>query len=176
MKKLNIVALVATILVSSFFFTSCKKNSLPSMKASFDGTAKNFMFRSTIKGSVPKIGEGFVIIGRTIDPNSGDYLTILIRGVDTKTYNLTTSIIEGKFECEAIYRINGLDDEGNTYVAKTGTVTISEINTKKDKISGSFQFDLVNKLVADKVIKVTEGEFKNLKFVKATLPTDIFDL
>ncbi len=177
MKKITVFLALLSI-VAVFLFDSCKKEDLPSMNASFDGTSKNFLFRTSTRGSIPSVGEGFMIIGTTgADVTDGEYLTLLIRGVDVRAYNLSTTIIEGKFECEAIYRPGG---EGDTtlgvYYGKDGSISITKIDEENKKVSGSFSFTLYNKLVATDVISITNGKFENLKYINASIVTDDFEL
>jgi len=176
MKKYLVFTLLIAMVGSFVFFSSCKKETLPSMSASFDGTSKNFIFRSTTRGTVPTVGEGFIIIGTTIDSQTGNYLTLLTRGVAAGTYSLDVALSDGKYECEAIYRPGGSGDTTKVYVGKSGSITIAEVDEENKTVSGTFSFTLVNKLLNTDVISVTNGTFENLKYINATLSTDDFDL
>jgi len=149
--------------------SSCKKLTLPSMKASFDGSEKNFLFRSSFRGDVPNVGSGFIIVATTTSTiDEGEYLALFVRGIEEKTYNLEVALLEGKYECEALYRKGGEKDT-NIYVGSDGTIIIDKINEDKKKISGTFSFTLVNKDDPNKTIVVTEGVFNNLLYTNADL-------
>ncbi len=176
MKKLLTLSFIAFI-GSIIFLTSCKQD-LPSMSAKFDGTQKNFIFRQTTLGDVPAIGSGFIIIGTTgADLHDGEYLTLLIRGTEEKSYDLNVALSNSKFQCEAIYRPGGDGDTSKVYAGKTGTITITKFDEKHKKISGTFSFTLVNKVLDTDIITVSEGKFENLNYAKidATLPNTDFE-
>jgi hypothetical protein len=176
MKKLSLLTFLA-VLAMFFTITSCKQD-LPSMSAKFDGTQKTFVFRQTTLGEVPAIGSGFIITGTTgADLSDGEYLTLLIRGTDEKSYDLNVALSNSKFQCEAIYRPGGDGDTSKVYAGKTGTITITEFDEKHKRISGTFTFNLVNKVLDTDIISVTEGKFENLNYIKidATLPTTDFE-
>jgi hypothetical protein len=176
MKKLiKISGLLIGIIAISL--SSCKKLSLPSMNAKFNDSTKNFIFRTTFKGTVPTVGEGILILATTSsDLQHGEYLTLLIRGVEEKTYKLDVELSDGKYECGAVYRMKGENDTTNVYVGNSGTITITKIDTKNKKISGTFSFNLVNS--KNQTIKVTDGVFKNLLYqeINANLSSNDFKI
>jgi len=169
--------ILAGLLVSTMFLNSCKKEDLPIMTAKINNVSKNFIFRSTTKGAIDAI-EGVMIVATTgTDLEDGEYLTLLIRGADVKAYNLAVSLVNAKFECEAIYRPEVAEGEtSKIYVGKTGNITITKIDEDKKKISGTFTMTLQNKLIADDVITITEGKFENLLYVNASINSADFDL
>ncbi len=178
MKKfLSLTVLVMAVMLLSL--PSCKKLALPSMKANFDTAQKNFIFRLTSKGNIPNVGNAFIIVATTSsDITNGEYLTLLIRGDQEKTYNLDAKLSDGKYECEAIYRKSGENDTLNVYAGTKGTITVTKIDDKNKKISGTFAFTLMNTKDNSKTINVTDGTFENLKYsdIDSTLSSTDFKL
>ena len=143
------------------------------MTATIDGASKNFVFRTNNKVGITDGLEGMVIIGTTgADRESGEYLALLIRGADIGTYNLDIALTSSaKFQCEAIYRPKGGNDT-TVYKAKSGTIVITEIDKKR--VSGTFSFELVNKVLDTDVMNVTNGKFEDLRYYSTSLQ-DIAD-
>ena len=171
MRKLFSTLFILGLILS---LTSCK-DKLPSMSAKVDGIQKNFIFRSTTLGDVPALGEGFLIIATTgSDSTHGEYLALLVRGADKGSYDLDVAL-NGKYQCEALYRKRS--DDSTTYIGKTGTITITDINKRKHKVSGTFNMTMVNKLLNTDQITISEGQFTNLFYAKidATLPSNVFN-
>ncbi len=167
MKKFIFLA----VLASTVLF-GCKK--VPTMTATVDGTAKNFIFRSTSKVGITDGLDGMVIIATTgADQKDGEYLTMLIRGADLGEYSLDATLsTSAKFQCEAIYRPGG-DGDSTIYKGKTGTITITKMDGKY--ISGTFNFSMWNSVLYDNDVKtVTNGKFENLRYFSASLQ-DIAD-
>ncbi|MBN2663491.1 MAG: hypothetical protein JXR68_07555 [Bacteroidales bacterium] len=151
--------------VASVFIFSC--NQVPSMTATIDGVSTNFMFRQSNKVVIPEVGDGMVILATTgIDSTDGEYLVLLVRGADQGTYDLSTTLTNGKLQCEAIYRPN----DTTHYVAKSGSITITSITSKK--VSGTFNLTLTNKVLEADIINITNGKFDYLRYFEA----DIADL
>ncbi|MBN2890313.1 MAG: hypothetical protein JXL97_00465 [Bacteroidales bacterium] len=171
MKRISILTILLVAIISTTLFTGCKK--LPTMSATVDGTTKNFVFRSTSKVGITDGLEGMVIIGTTgADISNGEYLTLLIRGAEKGTYDLNVTITsDAKFQCEAIYRPGGENDT-TVYKGTSGTITISEIDGKY--ISGSFSFEMTNKLLDSDKVNITNGKFEDLRYYSASL-SDIAD-
>lgn len=156
---------IAIIAIASIFVFGCQQ--LPTMTATVGGVSKNFMFRQTSKVVIPEVGDGMVILATTgIDSTDGEYMAIVIRGAEQKTYDLSVTLANGKTQCAAIYRPN----DSTYYVAKSGSVTISSITSKK--VSGSFSFEMVNKVIDTETFSVTNGKFEFLRYYEA----DIADL
>lgn len=163
--------ILTSLLVSTVFLNSCNKDELPSMSSKINSTTKNFIFRATTKGDIEGIG-GFAIVGTTgTDLDDGEYLALLIRGIDVRTYDLTVTLSNNaKFECEAIYRPEVAEGEtSKVYVAKSGTITITKIDEDKKKVSGTFTLTLQNKLIAEDVVTITDGKFENLLYTNASI-------
>lgn len=175
MRKITLLALIGALILG---FSSCKKEDLPSMSAKLNNNVKNFIFRSTVMGGVPGVGDGFLIVGTTLKDSSGEYIALLIRGTDVKSYSLNVALDNGKYQCEALYRQNGSNDTANVYIGKSGTITISDLDEKHKKVSGTFSMSMVNKNDASQTLNVTEGQFSNLSYVylDADIVTNDFDL
>jgi len=175
MKKITLIVLIGAMILG---ISSCKKESLPTMTANMNGTETNFIFRSTTMGNIPGIGDGFLILGTTLNATDGEYLALLIRDTEERAYSLSATLSGGKYECEALYRKDGKEDTTNVYIGQSGTITITKLDEKNKKISGTFSLKMVNKLINDDTFDITEGQFSNLSYVKldADIITDDFDL
>lgn len=161
MKKITLLAVVTLLVLG---FSSCKKD-LPTMSAKLNDTLKNFVFRTTVMGGVPGVGDGFLIVGTTLNADQGEYIALLIRGADEKSYSLNVSLDNGKYQCEALYRKNGSGDTTNVYIGKSGTITITNLDEKHKKVSGTFSMSMVNKNDASKTLSVTDGQFSDLSYI-----------
>jgi len=173
--RILLVLFIAVI----FSFNSCEKDEdgniiFPSMTATVDGTAKNFIFRSTSKVGITDGLDGIVIIATTgAEQKDGEYLTMLIRGAKLGEYNLDIALSSSaKFQCEAIYRPGG-DGDSTIYKGKTGTITITKMDEKY--ISGTFDFSMVNSVLDTETKTVSNGKFENLRYFSASLQ-DIADV
>ena len=81
-------------------------------------------------------------------------------------------LVDAKFQCEAIYRPGGESDTTTIYKGKTGTITITEIDKKY--VSGTFSFEMTNKLLDTDTKSITSGKFEDLRYFSASL-SDIAD-
>lgn len=171
MRKIVTPAILFAVVISSTFFLGCKKT--PTMSAKINGETKNFIFRSTNKVGITDGLEGIVLVATTgSGEGSGEYLTLLVRGANEGTYNLNVQISsEAKFQCEAIYRPGGETDT-TTYKGTSGTINITKIDKKY--ISGTFSFEMRNKVSDSDVMQVTEGKFEDLRYYSTSL-SDVAD-
>ena len=176
MKK-NLLLLIGVIVALGAIFTSCKKENPAYMSAKINNVDKNFIFRVTLRGGVENVFEGFMIRGTTgVDLNNGEYLTLLIRGVDKKTYDLNVSFDSVRMQAAVLYRPKGSSDTSVMYISKAGSITITDVDEKNNTVTGTFDFTLVNKKDVNDQISITDGKFGNLKYTKASLPTFDFEL
>lgn len=165
------------LLIGSVVMSSCKKANPASMGATIGGVQKDFVFRTTIQGGVQNVFDGFLIQATTgISLTDGEYVTLLIRGTQVKSYDLAVSLDSIRTQAEVIYKPSGSssDTTKKTYMGKTGNVTITANDTKNKLVSGTFNFVLVNTKDANDQITVTNGKFTNLSYLNAALPTNIF--
>lgn len=175
-KRVLSLAVMAAMVI--LLFNNCSKDddgntviSLPSLTATIDGSEYKSLFRQTTRGTVFSDQEGFVILAtNTASQSEGEFITIIVRGVEARTYDLSVSIYGGKGEC-GIYYKESAGDESTQWSALSGSVTITNVDPVKHTVSGTFQFTL-NKIGApDQTKTITNGTFENLIYINADLST-----
>jgi hypothetical protein len=152
---------VVLLMVSVLVLGSCQKikDELLSseMTATLDGSDWVANKRvTTLKDNI------FTINGNAAD---GTSLSIIIDGSDEGVYSI--NILEPK-NCTAIYKETLSSTSEDAFVALRGEATVTEINTSKKEISGTFSFVFKKaelSFSADSVI-VTNGVFKNLNYLE----------
>jgi len=135
MKKNRYLNLVAILLLSILFSRCEKAQDLISakMEAKIDGVEWKSITRAT-----NLVNNYFLIVGTS---SAGEIIEITILGNSEGTYNLDLS----NFEFSAIYKPN-ISSTTENYVASSGTIELSELDTDNKKISGTFQFDAYKNL------------------------------
>ena len=166
MKKILLIFLAIFFGFIIISFNSCDKVNdiipLPSMTATVDNDSWTSLFRATV---LFQSNHMFMITG-TPDVSEDVDKAIILSTNDTiaGTYNLA---IGGAMECEVVYKktagaTNGSED---FYIAHTATITLTEVDTDKKRISGTFSATLVpsnNPLGTE--INITNGKFANLNY------------
>jgi hypothetical protein len=152
MKKNRYLNLVAILLLSILFSRCEKAQDLISakMEAKIDGVEWKSITRAT-----NLVNNYFLIVGTS---SAGEIIEITILGNSEGTYNLDLS----NFEFSAIYKPN-ISSTTENYVASSGTIELSELDTDNKKISETFQFDAYKNLTEK--ISITEGTFENLNYI-----------
>ena len=143
------------LFVAVLIFISCSKDEdgntvQPSMSALIDDEQWNAITRVTI------LEDGkFIITGTSL---SGKTLTITIFGTTEGKYELNlTSATTG-----AVYKESVSLTAEDAYISATGEVDLTEVNTSKKKISGTFSFIVIRNLT--NTINITDGEFTSLSY------------
>jgi len=164
MKKHYLILTALAIVITIF---SCKKEDAeevstyvaPSttMTATVNDTAWSALTRVTKHYTNTNV---FVIVGTDTD---GKVLTITIRGDQKGTYTSSTSLDSLSAQVGAIWKPNS-----NEYLSNKGTVEITEIDTTDKKISGTFNFDVINTSDITDGFSVTSGKFSNLGYTEKT--------
>lgn len=85
-------------------------------------------------------------------------ITLTIETTKTGNYKISTNSITG-----AVYVANTDSASTKTYISTEGTLTVSDINTKSKRISGSYVFKAYTPNLKDSVT-VSSGQFTNLKY------------
>ena len=120
------------------------------MTAEVDGVAWSSLLRvSVLENGV------FSITGTSLD---GNVISLLITGESEGTYQL--SVIPLITEFGASY-LNETNIEG-AYVATSGQVILTKVDTVNGKVSGEFNFMATNN--ASSTISITNGEFNDLNY------------
>ncbi len=150
--------IIGLILASVVLLSACDndevKELLPSMTASVDGSK----WESLTRVSFEKSGR-FTVTGTSF---SGKTISFTTSGNTEGTYELKLDSLTTK--CTALYKETIEATTEGTYLAISGSVTISEINMDKSTISGSFEFSFPKPKSKNETIKVTNGKFSRLKF------------
>lgn len=154
-KKNNIMKKVIIIIVAVLFFIGCTKDEegkiiWPAMSAVIDGVEWNSATRVNV------LEEGkFIITGTSLD---GKSLSITIFGSAEGVYelNLTSTKVA------AVYKESINMTTEDAYISVSGEVELTEVDTSRKKISGTFSFIVVRNLT--NTINITEGEFTNLTY------------
>lgn len=191
--KNKLIILTALFLASFTILSSCSKddddgddNSLfGKMTATVDGAS----WASTLRASnLNKSTSTISIIGYpataqelleltnpSIDllKSKGNVILLTIRGIEAKEYKVTTGISDAsedaQGDCMIVYKkTSDASSGGNSYyVAYEATITITEIDTDKKQISGTFTGKLVNGLLSNNgVLEVTNGVFEDLTYIE----------
>lgn len=148
MKKV-IIAVVTILLV----LISCTKDDngilvLPTMSALIDGEQWVSITRVTVLEN-----DKFIITGTS---TTGQTLVITIFGTSEGLYELNmTSIKTG-----AVYKETPGTSAEDAYASITGEVNLTDVDTSKKRISGTFQFLVTRNLLNS--FNITDGEFTNL--------------
>jgi hypothetical protein len=150
MKKLIVLSL--TVLLFSCSQLDEVKNSLPSMQANIDNIEWNSATRVTTL-----MNENFTITGTALN---GQIIIINVFGDQEGVYNLNTESVK----CAAVFKESATTSTDDAYAAVSGKVEITEVNTSKKKISGSFEFNLRKGTDLQSAKTITNGTFSNLKY------------
>jgi hypothetical protein len=148
MKKV-IISIVTILLV----IISCTKDDngnivLPTMSALIDGEEWVSITRITVLEN----GK-FIITGTS---TTGQTLVITIFGTTEGLYELnTTSIKVG-----AVYKESATASAADAYASVTGEVNLTDVDTSKKRISGTYQFLVIRNVLNS--FNITNGEFNNL--------------
>jgi hypothetical protein len=146
---------VIFLFVAVMVLFSCSKDDdgnevFPSMSALVDNEEWSAVTRITV------LEDGkFIITGTSL---LGKILSVTIFGTTEGKYELSlTSATAG-----AVYKESASMTTEDAYVSATGEVDLTEVNTSKQKISGTFSFIVIRNLT--NTINITEGEFKDLSY------------
>ncbi len=181
MKKVSLLLTVVIIASMAITFSSCKKKYEPSMTCKVDGEEYSSLIRLNYRGGMSDFDNKEVFLLNGSDNlliSSGKYLSILIGGTETKTFNLSTqSIFTAAAGCTAVWSPGGQSSAEDTsaagrYTANGGTVEITAVDEDEKRISGTFSFELLDPkdLTAAK-ISITEGQFTDVKYSNVSVGT-----
>jgi hypothetical protein len=131
-------------------FIGCSKDDNGGLKASMSAQINSTDWNTASRVTL-KYNDRFVITGSALD---GETLEITIYGSTEGTY-------QGLLQCGAIYKATLGTSLSDAYVAVSGTVELTNVNTSSQEISGTFSFTLTR---LTSTITVTNGSFSNLKY------------
>lgn len=156
MKK-NSILLFALLCCVISVPSSCTKDDQEEIKEAVIGT-----MNASIAGVewIADAPSGVVGSDRITVTGVGSKKSIVLTIETTKTgnYKITANSITG-----AVYVANTDSASTKTYISTEGTLTVSDINTKSKRISGSYVFKAFSTNLKDSV-SVSSGQFTNLKY------------
>lgn len=154
MKFVKYFIIVGVFLLSIMLSQCDKTDSILSakMEAKIDNTEWKSITRVT-----NLIDDKFTITGTSV---SGEIISITVFGKTTGTYELKADFTSIEFA--AFYKPD-VSSTTENYVASSGIVEITEIDSENNKISGTFHFDAYKNLTEK--ISITDGSFDDLKYV-----------
>lgn len=152
MKRIIVALIFVSIIVSACnFLNNASSNSTGVLRCNIDGKP----WSSVTRVSVKKSG-GFSINGSAMQQ---DALDITITGNTKGTYTL------GTLQYGFVASYTPLVTSGDSlYTAINGTVVLSDVDLTNSKISGTFQFNLVNVKNNSRSKAVTDGVFTSLSY------------
>jgi hypothetical protein len=151
MKK--IVFFIITIL----FILNCSNNDDVSLKATMSATIDSTSWKTVTRVTVLKDGK-FIITGTDL---SGKSLSITIMGNTEGLYELPATTIQ----FAGVYKESLSTSIEDAYLATSGQVELTNVNTSSKEFSGTFNM-VLRKNLTDKTINITEGTFTNLKYTE----------
>ena len=145
---------MALLLISVLLLTNCKKVKDEIDRVEMSAKINGSEWKSTVRNST-SYNDKFIITGTSID---GKLISITVFGT-----------IEGEYsdfgEYVGLYKESLSATTEDSYTAISGEVIITDINTTKKEISGTFNFEMI-KLGASNA-SITEGKFTNLTYIEA---------
>jgi hypothetical protein len=146
------VFIISTLLL----FSGCSLEEIldeiaPDMTAKIDGLEWKASFPYSALDD-----DKFIVTGVSL---SGESISITINSTASGNYELSLM----SAECAAIYKKTTSSSLDDAYLAISGNVTLTEVNTEQKTISGTFSFS-VKRGLTEPVINITEGKFEYLSY------------
>ena len=148
MKKILGLLFVLVIVLSCS--NDDEESGAPYMSAVIDGSDWKPITRVTVLDE-----DKFVITGVTL---TGETLVITILGTAEGVYELNLTAVQ----CGAVYKETAGTSTEDAYVSATGEVELTNVNSSKQEITGTFSFTVAKGVLNTKTI--TEGTFRNLAY------------
>lgn len=168
-KTVKILTLVAIIAMTTFIY-SCSKDedgniviSVPKLSATVGDSTFTSVFRQT------NLADSIFTISATTGASleKGKKMIIIVRGNTIGTYNLDTNPFDTSSTVQAKSSISYWPEGAKTpYLGISGQVEITKLDTAKNKISGTFNFEMAKTAAANDKLNVTNGTFENLNYTK----------
>ena len=117
---------------------------------------------STVGAGATQVEGKFVIFGTAPD---GTYITLTTFGIEQKSYELKPLASPSKTEFLGYFKNKKDEANEDSYYAYEGTVTITSVDENSKRVSGTFTVKFIKDLTSEDKIEITEGEFKNLKYL-----------
>ena len=159
MKKHYLILTALAIVITIF---SCKKEDAEEIAPLVTTASMTATVNDTAWSSITRITKHYpstnliVITGTDTD---GKAIVITIKGDTKGTYSSSTSIDSLSAKVGCVWKPNSSE-----YVSNKGTVELTEVNTTENRISGTFNFDVVNTSELTDAFTIASGKFSNLKY------------
>lgn len=136
---------------------------LDKMSADIDGQTWNSAFRISTYTETEGGTSFFTITGTNgASAETGEYLNLIIRGNEVKSYNLSVTLVGGEFECTANYKPSASGNE--VYTGTQGTISLTKVDLENKKISGTFNFTVAKTGEPSVTKQISNGEFNDLTY------------
>jgi len=162
---MNKKIIIILIIVVTAFMNSCKKEDVineiipnAEMTAKVNGVSWKAVARVT------RISGGNIFITGTGTTSGEKVINITVLSANVGTYKLDLNPLSLKNEFTASYNPNISTLSDSSYVANSGTIVISKIDTSAKKISGTFSFSSKRISNPSPTLEITEGSFSNLLY------------
>jgi len=161
MKKHFLILTALAVIITIF---SCDKDDAEEVSTYVSSATMSATVNDTAWSAITRVTKHypstnlFVIVGTDTD---GKILSVTIKGDQKGIYNSSTSIDSLSAQVGAVWK-----PKSGQYVSNKGTVEITEVNTAEKKISGTFNFDVVNTSDLTDVFTVASGKFTNLGYTE----------
>lgn len=149
------------ILLLSFILIgilSCSKDDGLGLKSSMSATIDNDEWKAITSIAVLNDGK-FIITGTDL---TGKSLSITIMGTSEGEYVLPATSLQ----IAAVYKESLTTSTEDAFIASSGTVELTEVNTTAKEISGTFSL-VVRRDLTESTITIEEGTFSNVKYTES---------
>jgi len=165
MKDTIIKIIFFTVIIAVLSVSCRKEDDKPLMTAKVNGATWTALVRNV---SLSQSQNTFIISGfPTLSQTAAESIIITVRGNSAGTYTLSAFVDEMSGQCMLVYKTSNEASVGSTsyYNSYSATVVLSDVNTDKKRISGTFQAELYpNGNPTETKIPITEGKFENLTY------------
>jgi hypothetical protein len=164
--KINFKNSIASICLGILIITGCSKEDNPItnlLTAKMTATVKGESWSATTQ-TAAKTASTITIAGTQISTSlTSSIISITINGITADSYNVG---VTGKI-CTATYTPNA-SSPSKSYLSSSGTVKISEINTSKKTISGTFSFTCIDGILTSDSVVIKNGSFSGIGYTEPT--------
>ena len=154
------ILIIITFISIGLAFLSCDKEDVEDAAASISNASMTASINDASWTSITRVSKfftttnAFVLSGTSTD---GKVLAVTIKGTEVGTYTSSAAIDSLSAQVGAVWRANSIN-----YVSSEGRVEITKLDKTKKKISGTFNFKVVNTNVLTEQISIASGKFDNL--------------
>ncbi|MBN1181981.1 MAG: hypothetical protein JXB49_06820 [Bacteroidales bacterium] len=147
---------IGLIILFTLVLFACKKDEVLPYKMTATVGGEEWKTRAPI--GVQK-DNTFTIQGTSLE---GKIIILTIFGTEVKTYNLNPESLQA--QCSILYKESASTSEEDTYSGFEGSIVVTEINTSKNQISGTFNFTVRKVSNPAESLFITDGEFDEVRY------------